>query len=66
MSQLVIVSGIELVPFAWDQLPAFVRGANRGAATPPPAYLALHRSAAPQRVESASVEEEPERWDGLS
>jgi hypothetical protein len=66
MSQLCIASGIEFVPFTWDQLPAFVRGANRGAATPPPAYLALHRSATPQRVENAAMEEEPERWDGLS
>jgi len=66
MTQLCIAPGIEIVPFAWDQLPAFVRGANRGAATPPPTYLALHRSSSPQRIEGASMEEEPERWDGLS
>jgi hypothetical protein len=66
MSQLLITNRIELVPFAWDELPAFVRGANRGAGTPPPSYVALSRSPVPQRIESASCEEDPERWDGLS
>jgi hypothetical protein len=66
MNQLVIPNGLELVTFPWDQLPAFVRGANRGAATPPPAYAALRYSVMPAIVECTALEEEPERWDGLS
>ena len=72
MSQLVIPCGFELVEFTWDRLPGFARGGER--VNPLAAFVTEHLSAlgvfaAPRiapTVERMPLDEEPERWDGLS
>ncbi|HET6251850.1 MAG TPA: hypothetical protein VFE47_29465 [Tepidisphaeraceae bacterium] len=66
MNQAVTTNGMEYPPFGWEQLPAFVRGANRGAATPPPAYAALRVAIIPTGPDRTACDEDEERWDGLS
>ena len=72
MSQLVIPCGFELVEFTWDCLPDF--RAPQKAVNPLSAFVNEHLTAlgvfcAPRTAVSLDrtpIEEEPERWDGLS
>ena len=67
MNTFIIPDGFELTTiFRWEQLPAVLRGVNRNAATPLAMYAALRPAIAPAQGEISLLEEEAERWDGLS
>ncbi len=66
MNQLVIPVGFEYVHFSWDRLPEVLR---RGACLvkPAPTFdISMAPVAAARVVESRMIEEDVERWDGLS
>lgn len=65
MTQIAIPDGFDLIYFSWDRmpLPAAVKAfANVGFA----ASSAAFGAAVPRAIERTPVEEDVERWDGLS
>lgn len=66
MNQLVIPIGFEYVQFSWDRLPEVLRRGECLVKPAPMFDVAVAPAPAARAAESRAMEEDVERWDGLS